>query len=320
LSTPDASVERYIAAAPKVQIDVDTLAQLSRFLATGKATMLLGFNDYAKHLINLHTDTVVGVMDFRKSHQGITYRQKAVAPVGWQECEQFVVCDYSSLFAYKRAIYARCAKERKAFLFAGHYNKQQTKVVEFIHQDPLYQGIFDTTPRPATMLAESGLFNTLELLRSTLMLPGDVAEVRAWQGGSAWHIARMLHLTGSTKGLFTFDMGETMPATNPQGIVCEDQMRADLGFYPHTQCFFGPATASLPQLDNRTFSFVFIDFGFVENILDFFWSGMTPGAVLLMDNYGHTLGHPDLFDAFLEARGSTAVRTYKQPDSFAIKH
>lgn len=310
---------QYISRAPRAKLDHETLKALAAICANGKTTTLLGFNDYAKHLINMFSETITGVQD--EHYTGITYRNITVGTVEFTDTEQFVVCDYEELFEYKKKIYSECHQKRVPFLFAPKYENKSTAVVNFIQQDALYRGIFNATARPASMLSEPGLFSLLEALRSTLPLDGAVAEIGAWQGGAAWHMAKLLELTGSNKRLCTFEMGEALASNNAQGIVCEEQFARDLSFYPRSECYFGPAIAALEaHLNDTKLSFVFIDFGYVENIMDFVWERMVPGAVMLLDNYGHTLGHPDLFDAFLAERGATAIRQHNNPSALVMKH
>lgn len=311
---------RYIAAAPNVDIDKQTLTILANAVAAKDRSLLLGFTDYAKHIMNMFPEKIAGVIDDR--YAGISFRGIPVSPVASDlpAYDQMVVCDYRKALIYKSRFYETCMTQRKPFYVADKYGAETTKVVDFIRLDPVYQAIWSRKQlAPSTMLSEAGLFFVCELLRSCLDLPGDVAEVGAWQGGSAWYIAQMLHEAKSEKQLHVFDMGEELKHDNPQAIVCHEQMVKDLAFYPHTKCYFGAATPHLKTLIGKQLSFAFLDFGYNEFILSTLYDALTPGGILLLDNYGHMLGHPDQFDALLAKRRAIAIRMYKSPVSFVIK-
>jgi predicted O-methyltransferase YrrM len=312
-------IEGYVSRTPAVGIDRATLQELAGFVESGRTAVLLGFNDYAKHLINMFPGQVVQVMD--RQFQEIGFREVPVSLLGTDlpTCDQVVVCDYDSLLTFKRAYYAETARRRIPFRFATKYGSEATKIVDFIRLDPLYHDIFASSGEsPPTMMSEGGLFFLLELLRSCLDVPGEVAEVGAWQGGSAWYIAKFLRSVGSTKQLHVFEMGESLRRDNPQGIVCHDEMQARLSFYDNAICHFGPAIESLAGV-SATFAFVFIDFGFSAPVMEQCWDRLADGGIMLLDNYGHTLGHPDLFDAFLEERDASVIRLYRSPVAFAFK-
>jgi predicted O-methyltransferase YrrM len=318
----DAEIQTYIARAPAARLDKPTLSAMSSLIKGRDGVVLLGFNDYAKHLINMFGAAIASVIDDR--YQGLDFRGTAVvaAEDTLPEAQCFLICDYDRFYDYKARYYAEAAARRIPFLFPDKYGTETTKVVDFARLDPVHQAIrAGREAAPASMLSEDGLFFTLEMLRGCMMLDGDVAEVGAWQGGSAWYLARMLDQYGSDKRLHVFEMGETLAQNNPQGIVCEAQMRRDLGFYPHAECHFGPATPHLEALHEQgaRFSFIFLDFGFSERILSLCYEALVPGGVLLLDNYGHALGHPDMFDQFFAERGTTAIRMARSPVAFSIK-
>jgi hypothetical protein len=312
---------RYIARAPRVAVEPATLTRLAEFCAAGDRTLLLGYNDYAKHLVNLFGTRIVGVIDVSGRYEGIEFRGVPVlSPSDWRECDQVLVCDHSQLLFFKRMFFTRCTQEKIAFRFADTYGTESMKVVDFAVQDPLYRTILHgSDQRPPSMLSEPGVFALLELLRSCLALDGEVADVGAWQGGSAWYMARLLALHGSDKKLFVFDKGEELGPDNPQGIVGDQQMARDLAFYPAATVLFGNVVHTMRDLDAELFAFVFLDFGWVESIVDFFYQRLAVGGIMLLDNYGHTLGHPDEFDAYFERHGATVVRQYRSPVGFVVK-
>lgn len=315
----DTASESYIAKARPIGLDKDTLRELASLVLTSDKIVLLGFNDYAKHLINMFPGRILMVID--EKYDGIQFRGIQVQKAsGLPDCDQLVVCAYEKLFTYKCHYYADAAKRKIKFSVASKYGTERTKVLDFLHLDPLYQSIWaERSNSPSSMMSDAGMFFLLELLRNTLSLPGSVAEVGAWQGGSAWHIAKVLKACAPEKDFHVFDIGEKHAADNPQGIVSEEQMVRDLAFYPNVTCHFGPAISALKSLEPKDLCFCFIDFGFNNSVMETCYDMVVPGGILLLDNYGHVGGHPDQFDAFFEARGTRVVRQSKSPVAFSIK-
>lgn len=302
-----------------INVSIDTVKELSILVEKGSPATLLGYNDYTKHVINLSLEHVVAVVDDR--YAGMSFRDVPVLRESEvPDCKQVVACDYGRIVDFKRKHHATLQSRRIGFKVASKYGDVSTRSVDWTKQDPVYAEIFaQESQRPTSMIGINGILNVLEHLRACLMLPGDVAEIGAWQGGSAWSMAKFLERTGSKKQLHVFDLGEKQDRASAQAIVCEDEMRRALSFYPGARCVFGDALEGLRKLEGRQFCFAFLDFGFDERIMTEIWDRLVPGAILVMDNYGYLEGHPYLFDAFIEARRSTVIRRHGTPIATAFK-
>jgi len=295
------------------------LSELAKLLAVRKNCTLLGFNDISKHLANMYPENVVAIQDSKIS-EDMNYRG---IPIRGMEkvdkCESAILCDFAGLYKYKKIV-EEIYKGAVSFAFANSYSGSSAKVVDFSVHDTTIESIFSSSASaPPTMMSKRDIFQILQFLEHCLDIEGDVAEVGAWQGGSAWYIAQYLAKKNSRKAFFVYEMGEELDRTNPQGIVCEDEMKRSLSFYPTTKCHFGSALPHLEELEKTRLSFVFLDFGYSEKILDILYDKMTPGAVIILDNYGHTLGHPDKFDLFFEKRGNSVIRSFGSPTGIVIK-
>lgn len=311
----------YLERTESLGICKDTLQDLARIVEkNGLATVLVGFNDYAKHLINMFPGQIVAVMD--EHYGGITFRDVPVLPPTQPlpDCRHVLACDFEKIVEAKK-FYAEALRKQKAiYSYAAKYEGTSTRKIDIVRQDPLLREVFSPRHRrPTSMMGEAGASQILEQLRACLMLEGDVAEIGAWQGGSAWCIAKYLSLVGSQKTLFVFDYGEMQPRDKPRSLVCEDQMRRDFSDFSLARLFFGPARDRVAEAITGRLCFVFLDFGWNNEIIPFVYERLTLGGIMLFDNYGFTAGEPDKFDTFFEAQGSPVVRTYGSTRAFVIK-
>jgi predicted O-methyltransferase YrrM len=177
----------------------------------------------------------------------------------------------------------------------------------------------DRLGEPATMMPRETMVLLTELLHAALRVPGDVAEVGVWQGGSAWNMAQMMRLVGDPRPLHLFDFFDDHTRTNPEAIMCLDEIRARFRFYAGASFYRGLADQHMSVLADRRFCFVHIDLGYQEEILDFFWSRLNVGGFMALDNYGHVRGWPSEFDRFFADRGYSVVRIPFSYQAFIVK-
>jgi predicted O-methyltransferase YrrM len=158
-----------------------------------------------------------------------------------------------------------------------------------------------------------------ELLRASLRVAGDVAEIGVWQGGSGWNMAKMMQRLGDPRPLHLFDFFDDHDRTNAEAIMCLDEIRARFSFYDRVEFYRGPADHHMDKLADRSFSFVHIDLGFIPEILDFFWSRLNEGGILALDNYGHLRSWSTDFDRYFAEHGHSLVRMPWSYQAFAVK-
>ena len=226
----DQTIARYLDDLKRLPICQETVRQLAMIVAANDlATVLIGFNDYSKHLINLFPDLIVAVID--DHYAGIDFRDVPVQSTSQPlpDCKRLLVCDYDKIIESRRHYSDEIKPGKLVLSFASSYEGRSTRKLDIVRHDPLLREVFSTRHRrPSSMMGEAGASQILEQLRACLMLEGDVADIGAWQGGSAWWMAKYMSLLGVQKRLFVFDYGEQQPREKPQSIVCEEQMKRDL--------------------------------------------------------------------------------------------
>jgi hypothetical protein len=132
-------------------------------------------------------------------------------------------------------------------------------------------------------------FQLYRFVEQLAKIPGDIAELGAYQGGSA----RLICEVKGAKALHLFDTFEGMPAVNsedakffPEGSWKSDleSVKAYLAGFPgvHFHKGFFPETAR--PVENLRFSFVHLDADLYESTLtglEFFFPRLNTGGVLV---------------------------------------
>jgi O-methyltransferase len=152
--------------------------------------------------------------------------------------------------------------------------------------------------RGRTLVDDSRLFILYNFARHIRSLPGEVAEIGVYKGGTAKFLGRLLADSG--KQVHLFDTFGGMPETDPErdwhkaGDFNDTTLAGVQGFLGDTprvhfhQGFF-PATAD--PIKGDRFALVHVDVDIYRSVLDcckFFYERMTPGGVMVFDDYGFT--------------------------------
>ncbi len=145
-------------------------------------------------------------------------------------------------------------------------------------------------------------------VKQTAKVPGDIAEVGVYQGGSSKLIceakgARQFHLFDTFEGLPPRRDIDLAKFTEGEYAYALDSVREYLDAYSGITFYKGlfPETAASLSNDHR-FSFVHIDVDLYESTrscLEFFYPRMSPGAVLISHDYYAASGVKAAFDEFL---------------------
>lgn len=127
-------------------------------------------------------------------------------------------------------------------------------------------------------------------------LPGDTAECGVYQGASSYLICAEIEGSGKTHHVFDSFEGLSRPSSVDGDYWREGHLSAPesitrrrLSAFPFIDYHVGWIPSTLAQVEGRTFSFVHIDVDLYEPTyasLAFFYPRMTPGSVLLLDDYG----------------------------------
>lgn len=307
-------VPAYLVGHFSDEVSHSTLAEMLRLIPSGGRVGLLGFSDYTKHVINNFGDEIVAVYDLDPRFVGFEYRGKKVEHVSVLadargKVDHFVVCVREHLIDFTDAVRSS-GQAHVPILWPEDFDGRPGHRYHIREQSPLYryENRADRLGEPATMMPRETMTFLTETLRAGLRVKGDVAEIGVWQGGSAWNMAKMMQLLGDERQLHLFDFFDDHDRTNAEAIMCLDEIRARFRFYNHAYFYRGFAESSMGQLADRKFSFVHIDLGFIPQILDFFWSRLSVGGFMILDNYGHVRSWPTEFDRFFSERGYSVIR------------
>lgn len=154
-------------------------------------------------------------------------------------------------------------------------------------------------------------YSIFAAVKQTAKVPGDIAEVGVYQGGSSKLIceakgARHLHLFDTFAGLPP-RKDVDLPHFTEGNYACSlDSVRRYLASYSGITFYEGlfPKTAT-PVGSHHTFSFVHLDVDLYEstrNCLEFFYPRLSPGGMLISHDYYAAKGVRDAFDEFLVDR------------------
>jgi O-methyltransferase len=136
-----------------------------------------------------------------------------------------------------------------------------------------------------------------QFARQCLRLEGDFAECGVYKGGTAHLLANTIR--GSGKQLCLFDTFEGMPCSAEAdasghhkgdfGSTSIESVKKYLSPFDYVEFFPGFIPDTLPPLTQRKFSFVHVDVDLYSSVMDcchFFYERLTPGGVLIFDDYG----------------------------------
>ncbi len=156
-----------------------------------------------------------------------------------------------------------------------------------------------------------------QYLRSVAGLPGDVAEIGVYRGGTARLLARTAAEEGRTVHLFDTFAG--MPATDPQKDLHREgdfadtsleAVRAFLHDLPNVRFYPGFFPATTGPVEGLRFAFVHVDVDIHDSVRDccaFFLPRLVPGGVMVFDDYGFLScpGAREAVDVFFAGRPET---------------
>ena len=165
--------------------------------------------------------------------------------------------------------------------------------------------------RPYSMLGPDRLFMLWQWAHQARALPGEVAQVGVYRGGSAALIARAI--AGSGKSLHLFDTFTGMPDVDAEIDLHKKDDFNDTSLArvqklftgdTHTSFYPGVFPSTAEAIKGRRFSFVYIDvdiYTSTRDALAFFYPRLVPGGFLISDDYQgkRTPGVKKAFDEFL---------------------
>lgn len=152
---------------------------------------------------------------------------------------------------------------------------------------------------------ERSTFNThrkwmlWQLLRLIVDVPGDTAECGVFEGASSWLICAATRGSGRTHHLFDSFEGLSEPGAKDGSFWArnsmaagEDLVRRNLKlFEDFVEVHKGWIPQRFADVENERFAFVHVDVDLHQPTLDslaFFYPRLSPGAVLVCDDYAFT--------------------------------
>jgi len=293
-------------------VDRPTLRSIASLVRSeARAVVVAGLTDYAKHLVNLFPGQIVAIWDDDPDLKDISFRGVPVVAHLPENVDQVIATRFADLYQLQTTMLSEHAPSIR-FSYPPNLDGHPTKELLTHLQTPFYQQLIDAPgsgdAAESSMMSFDKIVFLLELLRSTIHLDGDVAEIGVWQGGSAYYLALALAQMEQNKTLFLLDFFEEHPSKHPKGIMCADQLERQFSFFPTTRFIAGDIRQTITELEGRRLSFVHYDMGYQKPIVDVVAAGLVDGGILLLDNYGHLAGRPGMFDDYFGRLGLHVAR------------
>ncbi len=143
-----------------------------------------------------------------------------------------------------------------------------------------------------TLMDPTSAFMLVQLARRAAGVPGDAAELGVYKGGSALLLSRAL----PGKTLHLFDTFTGLPAPEAADLHAAgdfastlDETKRFLDGIPSFLFHAGEFPKTARPLSETKYSFVHIDADLRRSTadgLEFFWPRISPGGVLVVDDYG----------------------------------
>lgn len=311
LSDPRIDLNDYLSRNIPEEIDKALLRTLYGRLAAKKC-VLVGFNDYAKHLINLLPHQIVRIVDNDPDFHGVRFREFVVEPVSASPEETLLYVDGEQIFATQAAIgSAESAQPYKQDIVAQFHKLS----VDWT----LPRGKRDRLGEPVSMMQPDTVQFLRQVLGFALQFPGDVAEIGVWQGGSLWNIMRLMQDLGDMRHVYGFDAFDTWPRHFAEAVMCIDEIQKRLAFYSgEFQLYRGRVETTLQDCGSQQLCFLHIDMGYRKEILDWAVERMKSGGVIQLDNYGHAASWSAKFDRYFQEIGVRLIRVPTSYQALAI--
>jgi hypothetical protein len=168
------------------------------------------------------------------------------------------------------------------------------------------------------LLEDIEAYNIYMAVRQTQKVPGDIAEVGVYKGGSA----KIICSAKGEKHLHLFDTFEGLPKVEDIDMVwpfyegkfaasCDgvkEYLKHDNNVFFYKGIF--PVTSD--PVKEKTFSMVNLDVDTYESTkqcLEFFYSRMSPGGILLSHDYITAPGVKKAFDNFFDGKAEPVLET-----------
>jgi O-methyltransferase len=179
---------------------------------------------------------------------------------------------------------------------------------------PVFELIRQVRMETQMILLDQEAYNIHMGVRQTGKIPGDIAEVGVYRGGSAKLIAE----AKGERPLHLFDTFEGMPdtaAVDPlfqrgQFPSSSEEVKKYLVSYPSVSLYKGYFPDTAGPVEDKRFSFVHLDVDIYESTaksLAFFYPRMARGALLISHDYMWAEGVKRAFDEFFADKPEAVI-------------
>jgi O-methyltransferase len=147
-----------------------------------------------------------------------------------------------------------------------------------------------------TVVSKERCFMIYQLARQAAHIPGDVAEVGVYKGGTAKLLARVF--ASSDKSIHLFDTFSGMPPPNPEkdfikkgafGDTNLERVKGYLNDCEDILLYKGIFPETAKSIEDRMFCFAHIDADIYRSVMDcceFFYPRLQNGGIMIFDDYG----------------------------------
>lgn len=197
---------------------------------------------------------------------------------------------------------------------------------------PLMDLVFEMQYAPGftkPLLSFREMCNIYLFVKKAAKIPGDIAEVGVYRGGSARIICeakgdKPLHLFDTFSGLPAPDDSVDVLAEGEMKDTSLEQVMSSLASYPNVFFYKGLFPQTAGPVRDHTFSFVHLDtdlYKSTKDCLEFFYDKMNPGGIILTHDYNSidTPGVRKAFDEFFVDKPETIVELWDS-QCLIVKH
>jgi hypothetical protein len=172
--------------------------------------------------------------------------------------------------------------------------------------------------RHRTLVHDEACYVLYRAAATTAALPGDIAEVGVYRGGTALLLARVagagtpLHLFDTFTGMPDTDAAHDMHQPGDFADTSLAAVAALLAPWPDVCIHAGHFPETGEAVADRSFRLVHVDVDIRQSVWDcceFFYLRMVPGGLMIFDDYGWTStpGARAAVDEFFSARPETPL-------------
>jgi O-methyltransferase len=188
------------------------------------------------------------------------------------------------------------------------------------YRDPAQVEVMNLVRRIKTetkmLLWEPEAYQIFVLVRSLSNVAGDIAEIGTFKGGST----KLIATAAPQKHIYGFDSFEGLPEvdtqvdatrfTTGQYATSYEQVRAYLSEFPNVSLYQGFFPGTSGSIKDKIFSFVHLDVDLYQSTkesLEFFYTRMQKGGVILSHDYSTAKGVHQAFDEFFADKPESVI-------------